>query len=554
MTSNDLKIPSDKLVFIPLGGVGEFGRNMYLYGFGGKWIIIDLGVGFTDETPGVDFTLPDPSFIERERKNILGLFISHAHQDHIGAIPYLWTRLKCPIYASPFALAMIEGRLDESGLLGRVPLNPIQKGETISLSPFTIESVHINHSVPETLFFKIETPAGIVVHAIDWKFDENPIIEKKADIDRIRAIGEGGVMALMCDSTNIEIPGFAPSEAKAAEGLKDLFKEMRGTRIIVTLFSSNVARLRTISNAAAALGRKVCLVGRSLWTVDDAARSTGYLTDIPEFLTEEEADDLPDGEIVYVCTGSQGEARSVLSRASFATHKTFRIQKGDTIIFSARQIPGNEQAIKNMQSRLALMGASILTNNDTFVHSSGHAMKEDVRLMYQLLRPNLVIPIHGEPSQLREQSRLAEEEKIPHVLEITDGDVVQIEPENPRVIGQAPVGVLVIDGSRVVPLQSDIISKRKKMIFEGSLTVTLALTADRKILGQIQVSAPGLFEKDSSEIEKIKSIITKEIPKIPDAAFFDDEAVKTALRTPIKKYVKDLTSKKPVAEIHLIRL
>lgn len=552
------QFPKDKLIFIPLGGVGEFGRNMYVYAYNGKYLIVDLGVGFTKDYPGVDFTLPDPSFVEKHQKDIVGLFISHGHFDHVGAIYHLWTRLRCPIYASPFCIAMIEDRLDETGMLGRVPLIKVEKGEMIDLDPFKITGIHINHSIPETLLLHIQTKTANAVHCTDWKFDENPLIEKKTDINVLKKIGDAGVTALLCDSTNIGVEGFSPSESKAADNLRTLFKTLKGSRIIVTLFSTHVARMRTIANIAQEMGRKVALVGRSLWSVDNAARETGYFFGLPEFLTDEEAADLPDDKIIYISTGSQAQARSALVRASYSSHRLLKIKKGDAIIFSARQIPGHEQAIKNMQLRLANLGATILTNEDvtedTLVHASGHANKEDIRKMYQLIRPKMAIPIHGELPEIKMQVDLAESCGVPYICEVIDGDVIQIDNKEPAIIGQVPIGVLALDGSRVIELKSDVLAKRKKMIVDGSMIITLAVTADQEILGSIQIAAPGLFDGSSKELAKLKDILAEEITDMDDDQFFDDAQLKSAIVKTAKKYAKDLTEKKPVTEVHLIRV
>ncbi|MBP5535082.1 MAG: ribonuclease J [Alphaproteobacteria bacterium] len=548
----EVLIPNDSLVFVPLGGITGIGMNFFLYGYQGKWLVVDCGMGFSDDHfPGVDLLLPDPTFIARHKKDIVGLVITHGHEDHIGAIPYLWRDLQCPIYATPFTAELIEDKLMEFDLMRRAEINVVEKDSTIDLNPFEIEFISTDHSIPEPNMLAIHTPEGIIVHSGDWRFGQNDI-----DIDTkpLQKLGKKGVLALISDSTNIFVPAQEKSELDVANTLKELFAKQKG-RIFITCFASNVTRMESIYKAAKENGRFVCLLGRSLWRIDDAARSTGYLKDVLPFLTEEQAEELDSNKIVYVCTGSQGEPYSSLSKlASVNNASSIRLNETDVVIFSSRVIPGNEQAIASLQRRLMATGCKIITDKDALVHVSGHPARADVQKLYQILKPKIVIPVHGEPLQLIEQKKLALESGIKIAINLEEGDVLELNDAEPEILGEVPVGCLAVDGKKIIPISASVIKKRRQMIDAGSVVVTVVVNRNGEILGQPQLSSFGLLtEEDGSQDELFKSIFDT-VQNLDENKKKDDVVLKEEIRIAVRHFINEMYGKKPLLEIHLIRI
>ncbi len=553
--NTEVLIPKDSLVFVPLGGITGVGMNFFLYGYQGKWLVVDCGMGFSDDHfPGVDLLLPDPAFIAKHKKDIVGMVITHGHEDHIGAIPYLWQDLQCPIYATPFTAELIEDKLMEFDLMRRAEVVVVERGSTIDLSPFEVEFISIDHSIPEPNMLAIHTPEGTVVHSGDWKFGQDVLDNPNIDVKPLQKLGKSGVLALVSDSTNIFVQNQEHDEQDVADSLKGLFAA-QGGRIFVTCFASNVTRMHNIYRAAEACGRQVCLLGRSLWRMDDAARATGYLKDVPPFLTEEQAADLADDKIVYICTGSQGEPYSSLSKLSSSkSGSSIHLNANDVVIFSSRIIPGNEQAIAALQRRLMATGCKIITDKDALVHVSGHPARDDVQKLYQMLKPKIVIPVHGEPLQLIEQKKLALEWGAKSAINLEEGDVLELNDGEPEILGEVPVGCLAVDGKKIIPIGANVIKKRRQMIDAGSVVATVVVNKDGDILGRPQLSSFGLMTEEDGMEDELFARIHAAVEALDSLKKKDDAFLKEEIRVTVRHFITEMYGKKPLLEIHLIRI
>ena len=551
----NIEIPKDKLVFVPLGGATGIGMNFFAYGYKGKWLLVDCGIGFPgDGLPGVDVLLPNPVFMEDKKEDILGLVITHAHEDHIGGIPYLWRDLGCPIYATPFAGELIEGKLNEVGLLGRVDVNVVQQGSAIELGPFEIEFVGMNHSIPEPNALAIRTKEGLVVHTGDWKLNTDPILNQKTDLDTLKDLGKEGVLALVCDSTNVFGAETNATEADVQRHLTELIAAYPHKQIAVTCFASNVARVKGIYEAATQNGREVCLMGRSLWRIDAAARAVGYFKDIPEFLSEQEAMERPTGSVLYICTGSQGESRSALATLSTITPVKNSVYLGpdDVVIFSSRIIPGNEKAIALLQRKLKAKGCKIITDREELVHVSGHYAGNDLEKMYQALKPHIALPVHGESLELNEHVERAQKWGVPFAFALEDGEIMTLEKE-PQILGTAPTGILAVDGKQILKLDAEVIRKRRKMMDEGSLVITLVIDKIGTILGEPQISTFGLLDSDDDKSELIQRIRDSVAALSSEDVTFNAR-IDQAVRTAIRKFLDEFYGKHPLIDVHLVRV
>lgn len=553
--NTEVLIPKDSLVFVPLGGITGVGMNFFLYGYQGKWLVVDCGMGFSDDHfPGVDLLLPDPAFIAKHKKDIVGMVITHGHEDHIGAIPYLWQDLQCPIYATPFTAELIEDKLIEFDLMRRAEVVVVERGSTIDLSPFEVEFISIDHSIPEPNMLAIHTPEWTVVHSGDWKFGQDVLDNPNIDVKPLQKLGKSGVLALVSDSTNIFVQNQEHDEQDVADSLKGLFAA-QGGRIFVTCFASNVTRMHNIYRAAEACGRQVCLLGRSLWRMDDAARATGYLKDVPPFLTEEQAADLADDKIVYICTGSQGEPYSSLSKLSSSkSGSSIHLNANDVVIFSSRIIPGNEQAIAALQRRLMATGCKIITDKDALVHVSGHPVRDDVQKLYQMLKPKIVIPVHGEPLQLIEQKKLALEWGAKSAINLEEGDVLELNDGEPEILGEVPVGCLAVDGKKIIPIGANVIKKRRQMIDAGSVVATVVVNKDGDILGRPQLSSFGLMTEEDGMEDELFARIHAAVEALDSLKKKDDAFLKEEIRVTVRHFITEMYGKKPLLEIHLIRI
>lgn len=553
--------PRDELVFLPLGGSGEIGMNLNLYGYGPeedrRWIIVDLGVTFGDDrTPGVDLIMPDPTFIEERRNDLLAIVLTHAHEDHIGAVAHLWPRLRCPVYATPFTAAMVRGKLIEAGIETQVPMHIIPLGHRFDLGPFDIELVTLTHSILEPNALAIRTPLGLVLHTGDWKIDRDPVVGDDIDEARLRAIGDEGVRAIVCDSTNVFTPGTSGSEADVAASLVELLKQCEG-RVAVTTFASNVARLESIIRAGEAVGRHPVLVGRSMYRVVAAAREAGYLHDLPELLSEDDAGYLPRDKVLFVCTGSQGEPRAALARIAEDNHPHIVLEKGDTVVFSSRIIPGNETSIFELQNQLAERGVRIITEKDHFVHVSGHPCRDELELMYQWIRPQVAVPVHGEARHLAEHAAFARELQVPEQVVVRNGLIVRLAPGLAEVVGEAPSGRIYLDGDVLTDQDEGAVQERRRLAFAGSVFVSLVLDGKGEVRGEPQVRLMGLPEEDAKGVsfeDRTFDAVDEALGRLPRKRRGDDAAVAEFLRRAVRGVLRREWGKKPQVAVVVTRI
>ena len=544
---------SGDLAFLPLGGTGEIGMNLSVYRCDDALLAVDCGLGFAGhDNPEVDVMVPDPAWLADRRDRLVGLVITHAHEDHLGAVVHLWRQFRCKVYATPFAAAVLTRKLTEAGMLHDVPLVVMMPRERFTLGPFDLQYLPVAHSVPEAQALVLRTRHGIVLHTGDWKLDPDPLIGPRTDEDAFAALGEEGVLAMVCDSTNAMVEGHSGSEADVRRNLAALIRGMTG-RVAVTGFASNVARIESIALAGRAAGRQVSLVGRSLRNIEAAARECGYLKSIPAFVPEDEAGYLPDDEILLICTGSQGEPRSAMTKIAEDTHPNIALGEGDTVIYSSRRIPGNEQAIQRVQDGLARRGCRVMTDDDHMVHVSGHPARDELKRLYALVKPRYSVPVHGEWRHMQEHGALAREcGAIPFLIE--DGDVLRLSGNRPEVIEGVPTGRLAIDGDRLLPLDGAVIAARRRMLFNGMVVASIAVDAQGRLLGDPQISAPGLFEVGDAEPALIAAEFRRTMAELPAALKREDDQLREAARSALRKAVSKRLRKRPMVEVHLLRL
>lgn len=542
------------LALIPLGGTGEIGLNLNVYRCDGKLLAVDCGIGFAgNDNPEAEILVPDAAWLAERKDKLLGLVITHAHEDHLGAVAHLWPSLRCPVYASPFPSAVLRRKLGEAGLMGQVKLHTVPLGGSLDLGPFGLRFIRVAHSVPESQALAIRTRHGTVLHTGDWKLDANPLIGEPTDEAAFEALGDAGVLAMVCDSTNAMVEGASGSEADVRRELTALIAELRG-RIAVTCFATNVARLSSIAHAAKAAGRQVALFGRSLRNAEAAARECGYLKGVPPFVSEEDAGYLPDEALVIVATGSQGEPRSALSKIAEDTHRNIALGEGDTVVYSSRQIPGNERAIGRVQDRLRRAGTRVVTAEERpLVHVSGHPAREELRRLYALVRPRHAVPVHGEWRHLQAHAELAREAgSVPHMIE--DGDVLRLSGNRPEVVESVPVGRLAVDGDRLVPLEGGVLAARRRMLFNGVVVASLAVDAEGRVRGEPQVSAPGLFEGLDEAPAQIAAELSRAVGDLPGGLKREDDALRDAARTALRRALGKRMRKRPMVDVHLLRV
>ena len=548
-----------ELVFLALGGAGEIGMNLNLYGLGpaGKetWVMVDLGITFGGvQVPGVDVILPDPGFIVEHRDRLAGLVLTHAHEDHLGAVPYLWQRLQCPVYATPFTISILKRKLAETDFADQVEIIEVPLGGRFTVGPFDMELITLTHSIPEPNAIAIRTPVGTVLHTGDWKFDPDPVVGDAADVEALKRLGDEGVLALVCDSTNVFTPGESGSEAELLKSLSELIADAEG-RVAVACFASNVARLETIAKAARTNGRDVVLAGRSLVRINDAARENGYLADVPAFLDEEDAGHLPEDKAVIVCTGSQGEPRAALSRIANDDHPNVTLGEGDLVIFSSRIIPGNEASIGRLHNQLVRRGIRVVSTTDHFVHVSGHPARDELTRMYQLSRPKLAVPVHGELRHLREHARLALECQVPMAIAAENGAMIRLGPGKPQITGTVPVGRLAADGNRLVPMDGELIRSRTRTVYNGAAVVTLVLNGSGGLAAEPELSAIALLESGDDPItDKAKEAARAAVEGLKAKQRGDDETVREAVRIAVRRSFRKSLDKNPVITVHLFRV
>jgi len=545
----------DELVFLPLGGSGEIGMNFNAYGYGPpddrKWIVVDCGVLFGRETtsPGVDLIMPDIRFLAEQRDNVIAIIATHAHEDHIGAIPHLWPMLRCPIYATAFTAVLIEGKLEEAGLSGRVHPKRVPLSGKIELGPFMIEFMSITHSIPEPNALAIRTPLGVVVHTGDWKIDPEPLLGELTDQDALKRLGDEGVLALVCDSTNALVAGESGSEARVRESLTNLIGTLKG-RVAVTSFASNVARLETIARAAKTHGRQVALVGRAMHKITDAARETGYLKGFPSVIDEAEAAQLPPGRVLYLCTGSQGEPRAALARIAENNHPNVSLGKGDAVIFSSRVIPGNDLAIHELHTKLAALGVELLTSEDHFVHVSGHPCRDELAQMYRWTRPQIAVPVHGELRHQSEHARLARSLQVLQAIVPENGQLIRLAPGRASVIDEVPSGRVHMDGRVMIEEGAGLSRNRRALAYAGMIAITLVLDGKGRIATEPSVIIEGIPEPVHAAIRgALDEPIKRHNPKRSDVS-----DLKESVRRAARRAAESAWGKKPVTRVEVVEI
>ncbi|HEY9219083.1 MAG TPA: ribonuclease J [Phenylobacterium sp.] len=554
---------ADELVFLPLGGSNEIGMNFNLYGFGPpddrKWIVVDLGVTFGDQsTPGVEVILPDPQFIEERAGDIIGIVLTHAHEDHIGAVAWLWRRIKAPLYATPFTAFLLREKLRENDLENEAEITIVPLGGTIDLGPFQVELITLTHSIPEPNGLAIRTPLGTILHTGDWKIDPDPLLGGATDETAIRRLGDEGVLAMVCDSTNVFVDGTAGSEAEVREALGKLIAGLKG-KIAVACFASNVARMDTAIRSAEACGRRVCLVGRSMHRMAAAAKSVGLMSDVKEFVSENEAGFFPADAILYLCTGSQGEPRAALSRIAEGTHPHVSLGQGDHCIFSSRVIPGNEIPIRNLQNKLADRGVRLYTERDhPGIHVSGHPCRDELAEMYRWARPQIAVPTHGERRHLLEHVAFARDLQVPQQIAPRNGDMVRLAPGRAEIIDEVPAGRLFVDAGIVTPENGQALRERRHAAYNGVLSIAVVLDAKGRIASGPQVRALGLPTDADYPLDDVLDDLADEaeeaLGRMNRDALGEDQAVETALSRAVKKASQRIWGRRPVVETTVLRL
>lgn len=551
--SLNLKQHKDDFLFVPLGGCNEIGINVNLYHYKGKWLMVDCGSGFADDhLPGVDVLVADLSFIEKHKKDIVGLVLTHAHEDHLGGIQYLWNDLQCPIYATTFTSNFLKIKLEEYGLKKKIKINEVKTGSKINLDPFTIEMIGLTHSAPEMQALVIKTDKGNIFHTGDWKFDDDPIIGEAADYDAIKKCGDEGVLALVCDSTNVFNSGVSGSEGDLRKSLVDIIAGCK-KMVVATTFASNLARLDSLIHAGHAAGRKVVLSGRSMHRMLLAAQSSGYLQDIPTILDEKSMANYKREELLVIATGCQGEPMASTSKMAEGKHQNIRLAPGDTVIFSSKIIPGNEAKIYRMFNIFALSGIEVITEQDHFVHVSGHPAVEELRRMYELIRPKLAIPVHGEPIHIHEHVKIARKHNVEHAIEVRNGTVVLLDPINPKIIGEVENGYLGVDGGYLLPTDSTIFRMRRRIKDGGVVVMTALLSRDgKKQLEKPILSAPGCFDPED-DAALIKDVVEELYEAINHALASKDKKqdLDQMMKSYLRRIIKTEIGKTPVIIVNI---
>jgi ribonuclease J len=543
--------PGKELLFLALGGSGEIGMNVNLYGCDGKWIMVDLGMTFADPAyPGVELILPDLTFIEERRDDLLGVVLTHGHEDHIGAIPYLADDLGVPLWATPFTAGLIAEKLQEEGLERQVKVNIIDIGGTMQIGPFGFRFVPLAHSIPEGNALLIDTPYGKIFHTGDWKLDEFPQLGDPADAAALTRVGDEGILALVCDSTNVFQEEASGSEEQVREGLDRVIGEAEG-RVLVTTFASNAARLSTLGKVAQDTGRQVCVAGRSLDRILRVARSVGYLTDFPETVDFETAMSLPKRDVMIIGTGGQGESRAALARIAFDQHR-IKLSEGDLVVFSSKQIPGNEIAIGRIQNELAARGIKMITDRQANVHVSGHPGRPELAAMYGWIRPEIIVPVHGEMRHMAEHDRFARAQGVPKGIVQKNGDVVRLAPDGPKKLGEERVGRLILDGDVILAADGPTMNERRKIASFGTITVALALNGQDRLVGDVQIALEGIPVEEDREAFVEEAADAASEAALKGAA--SEDKLREAVRLAVRRCATEWTGKKPVVDVLVIRV
>jgi ribonuclease J len=554
--------PGHELVFLALGGIGEIGMNCYLYGLGPadarQWLMVDLGITFPEgeNDPGIDVILPDLRFIEEERAALAGIVLTHAHEDHFGAVAELWSRLRVPIYATPFAAALLSAKLAEFGGRERPDVRVQALGSRFQVGRFDIELLSLAHSIPESNALVMRTPLGAVLHTGDWKLDPTPLIGPPAEVERLARLGSDGITAIVCDSTNALREGRSPSERDVARSLAGLIRAAKG-RVAVTIFASNVARIRAVADAARSAGRQLVVAGRAMHRIIDAALETGYLPGDFKYYDQEHYQYLERGETVVLCTGSQGEPRAAMARIAEGQHPHISLGKGDLVVFSSRTIPGNERAVGRIHNQLIDLGCELVTDADALVHVTGHPRREELKEMYAWVRPRVAIPMHGEARHLAEHAKLARAAGVNEVVDVRNGDIVRLAPGAAAIIDEAPIGRVFRDGRLLVSAEEGPVRQRRALAFAGIVIVSITLSARGELLAEPFITLDGVPTFDAageSMLEHLLDVVDGTLKSIPPPRRRDGESVREAVRRAVRARVEDLWGKRPITKVLLTQL
>ena len=544
------------LLFVPLGGSGEIGMNVNLYHYQDSWIMVDLGISFPDDsTPGVDVILPDLKFIAERREKLAGLILTHGHEDHLGAIPYLWSQIGCPIYGSAFTLALLRRKLTESRGDFDIPLHEMGMNAPRQIGAFEIEMIALNHSIPDPAALAIRSAAGTILHTGDWKFDKAPVLGTDTDATRLRAVGDAGVLAMVGDSTNAMVDGRTGSESEAQLGLTEAIAQASG-RVAVTCFASNVARIQSICMAAQANGRSVAIVGRALNRAISAAREVGYLNDLPDFVPENDIDLLPPDSLVIVCTGTQGEPRAAMARIAAGTHETVSLQAGDTVIYSSRQIPGNETAIARVQDMLIRRNINLVTDHDAPVHVSGHPSRDEMVDMYGLVRPKIAIPVHGTARHLQAHAELAKACQVQQTLLPDNGAMIRLNGAEVAIIDNVHTGAMTSEKGNIIELQSDVLRSRRRMLWNGVVTVSVILNKSGHLCVLPSVAQTGIGDGAAASdfVAAATLAVEDAIDVLGKTARRQDESVEEVVSQAVRRVARSMFGLRPIAQVHIMRV
>lgn len=550
-----------ELVFVPLGGVGEIGMNLALYGLRSgnerEWLCVDMGISFADaEVPGVDIIMPDVQFLEKERRNLKGIVLTHGHEDHVGAMYDLWPRFKVPVFTTPFTAALLDSKRVMEPNASPIPVTVIKQGGRVQIGSFEVEFVPVAHSIPESNALAIRTNLGLVVHTGDWKLDPHPVAGAVTDEQRMRELGEEGVDAVIADSTNAIRDGESPSETDVAKSLVEIVKGAKG-RVAVTTFASNVARIRSAALAAQAAGREVVVAGRAMERVINVARELHYLKGVPPFRGIDAYSSLPRSQVLVLLTGSQGEPRAALARIANDDHPDIELDRGDTLIFSSRTIPGNEKPVNRILNEMIRRGVKVITDRTHLVHVSGHPRRGEVARLYQWLKPKLVVPVHGEALHLSEHAALAREQGVPEVALCGDGDILRLAPGRAEVVGDVPAGRIYRDGQMLINAESPTISQRRKLSFAGVVSVAVALSERGELVGEPEVEIAGLPEF-SAPNQPMQNFVVDAIydclDSLPKHKRRDPEAIEESISRAIRSQVNSIWGKKPVCHVLVLQV
>ncbi len=545
---------NDELLFLALGGAGEIGMNLNLYGHAGKWLMLDLGIAFGDDSmPGVEVIMPDPAFIEERRRDLVGIVLTHAHEDHLGAVADLWPRLKAPVYATPFAASVLRRKLIQAGLVDEVPVTEIALGARFKVGPFDLEMITMTHSILEPNALAVRTKLGTVFHTGDWKIDPEPLLGEVTDEETLKRIGDEGVLAMVCDSTNVFVEGEAGSEAKVRDNLRKLVKGRTG-RVAVTCFASNLARVESIALAAVAAGRHPVLSGPALLRMIECAQECGYMLDFPAHISPQDGAYLPRDKVLYICTGSQGEERASMAKIANDEHRDLVLEEGDTAIFSSRVIPGNERSVGRLHNALMSRGVEVITDHDADIHVSGHPARDELVQVYQWVRPRIAVPVHGEVRHMIEHAALARKCQVPETIVAPNGTLVRLAPGPAEIIDHVHAGRLARDGDGVVQLEGGTLRDRRKLLWNGAAAATIVVDGKGRPVAPPKVSLRGIEDEDGTLAQAVVLGLNEMLADLSAAERRDDGRIEEAARQAVRRVVRAHLGKKPLTDVHIVRI